>query len=334
MTAKRLTQYIVFGLFGAVAALVVGVISFLLYFIFSNGLSSISWDFLTKPPEQDGLKGGIMLSIVGTLLLVLCSILVAFPIGVLSGIFMNEYAQENWWKKMVRLMTNNLAGIPSIVFGLFGLALFVKAAGFGASIIAGSLTLAAMILPILIRTTEESLKQVPGDYRSASLALGATKWYTIRNVILPAAFPNIISGLILGIGRIAGETAPIIFTVAASYLTQFPRSIFSQVMALPFTIYYMASSHPKLMEARPIAYGAAVVLLAIVLSLNLLSRLAVTKDKMGAFLYFLSIVFPPFGIGMWMFYRDKKPALAIDHVFAAGVGGGLYAIILLIQLFL
>ncbi|MDX2135818.1 MAG: phosphate ABC transporter permease PstA [Saprospiraceae bacterium] len=331
MTAKRLTQAIVFSIFAVVSALVVAGISFLLYYIFSNGLSSVSWEFLTRPPEQDGLKGGIMLSIAGTLLLVFFSILFAFPVGVLSGIFMNEYSRENAWKKMVRLMTNNLAGIPSIVFGLFGLALFVKAANFGASILAGSLTLAAMILPILIRTTEESLKQIPGDYRAASLALGATKWYTIRHVVLPAAFPNIISGLILGIGRIAGETAPIIFTVAASYLTQFPHSVFSQVMALPFTIYYMASSHPKLLDARPIAYGAAVVLLAIVLSLNLLSRLAVTKDKAGAVLYFLSFVFPPLGVALWAQNRTRKPVVANDCIFAAGVGGGLYTLLLFIQ---
>jgi len=334
MTSKILAQRAVFGLFGVVTAIVVAIISFLLYYIFSNGISAVNWTFLTKAPEQDGLKGGIFLSIVGTLLLVFCSILFAFPVGVLSGIYMNEYARENRWKKMIRLMTDNLAGIPSIVFGLFGLALFVKAAGFGASILAGSLTLAVMILPILIRTTEESLKQVPNEYRHASLALGATKWHTIRNVILPAAFPNIISGLILGIGRIAGETAPIIFTVAASYLTQMPKSLFNQVMALPFTIYYMASSHPKLSDARPVAFGAALVLLAIVLSLNLLARLAVTTNKWRAFLYFLSIIFPPLGVGLWMYYRDIKGNAANDYMFAASMGGVLYVLSLMVQLFL
>ncbi len=327
MNTKKLTQHIFFGLFGLVALMVVALVTGLLFYIFTRGAQSVTWDFITEVPKNEGLEGGVLTSIVGTLLLVFFSVLFAFPVGVLSGIFMNEYAKANWWKKFVRLMTNNLAGVPSIVFGLFGLALFVKAFGFGASILAGSLTLGTLILPIIIRTTEESLKQVPREYREASLALGATKWYTIRHVTLPTAFPNIISGLILGIGRIAGETAPIIFTVAASYLSSLPNSIFNQVMALPFTIYYMATGHPNLAEAQPIAYGATVVLLAIVLSLNLLSRFSVTKNKGLALIFFFSIILPPLAGILWFAYQKKNKKLAEQAAYGGVVGLILYGIV-------
>jgi len=327
MTRKQLTQKLFFGFFGFVAVLVVGLVAGLLFYIFTRGAQQVDWDFISKAPSNEGLEGGILTSIVGSLLLGFFSILFAFPIGVLSGIYMNEYARESLWKKFIRLMTNNLAGVPSIVFGLFGLALFVKAFGFGPSILAGSLTLAALILPIIIRTTEESLKQVPREYREGSLALGATKWYTIRHVTLPTAFPNIISGLILGIGRIAGETAPIIFTVAASYLSSLPNSIFNQVMALPFTIYYMATGHPNLGAAQPIAYGATVVLLGIVLSLNLLSRFAVTRNKGLALVFFASLLLPVVGGIVYFAYRKTQRKVAEQAGYGAVVGLTFIAII-------
>jgi phosphate transport system permease protein len=192
----------------------------------------------------------------------------AFPIGVLSGIYINEFLKESFFKRFIRMMTDNLAGIPSIVFGLFGMALFVNYLEFGDSIIAGSLTLGLLVLPVVIRTTEEALKSVEDSLRVGSLALGATKLQTIQRVVLPVAFPNIITGLILSIGRVSGETAPILFTVAAYFLPRLPGSIFDQVMALPYHLYVITTSGTNIEESRPMAYGTALVLIFIVLMVN------------------------------------------------------------------
>lgn len=196
----------------------------------------------------------------------------AFPIGVLSGIYINEYLKDSWLKRFMRSMTDNLAGIPSIVFGLFGMALFVNTLDFGDSILAGSLTLGLMVLPVIIRTTEEALKSVENSLRIGSYALGATKLQTIRKVVLPIAFPNIITGLILSISRVSGETAPILFTVAAYFLPKLPTSIFDGVMALPYHLYVLTTSGTNVEESRPMAYGTALVLIAIVLFVNLLAN--------------------------------------------------------------
>jgi phosphate transport system permease protein len=217
-------------------------------------------------------SGGIYPAIVGTLYLVLGSSLISFPIGVMSGIFMNEYATNGKITKFIRIMTNNLSGVPSVVFGLFGMALFVNTLGFGDSIIAGSLTLALLSLPLVIRTTEEALKSIDDSFRHGSLALGATKLQTIRKVILPMAFPNIITGLILSVGRVSGETAPILFTVAAYFLPQLPGSIFDQCMALPYHLYVISTSGTDVEASRGMAYGTALVLIAIVLIVNLLAN--------------------------------------------------------------
>jgi phosphate transport system permease protein len=195
----------------------------------------------------------------------------AFPLGIMSAIYTTEYAGNSWIVKFIRVMTNNLGGIPSIVFGLFGMSLFVNTLKFGDSILAGSLTLGLLVLPLVIRTTEEALKAIPDSFRTGSLALGASKLQTIRKVILPMAFPNIMTGLILSIGRVSGETAPILFTVAAYFLPKLPSSIFDQVMALPYHLYVIATSGTDIEAARPIAYGTALVLIAIVLMMNLLA---------------------------------------------------------------
>jgi phosphate transport system permease protein len=195
--------------------------------------------------------------------------LFAFPIGVMSGIYMNEFIRDGFFKRFVNLMTSNLAGVPSIVFGLFGMALFVNKLGFGDSIIAGSLTLGLMVLPVIIRTTEEALKTVDDSFRHASYALGASKLQTISKVVLPISFPNIITGMILSIGRVSGETAPILFTVAAYFLPKLPTSIYDQVMALPYHLYVISTSGTNIEESRPMAYGTALVLIIIVLILNL-----------------------------------------------------------------
>ena len=241
----------------------------ILGFITIRGIGAISWDFLTKMPEDGMTKGGIYPAIIGTLYLTIGAMIIAFPIGVLSGIYLNEYAGKAWLIRFIRMMTNNLSGIPSIVFGLFGMALFVNYLSFGDSIIAGSCTLGLMVLPIVIRTTEEALKQIDDTFRHGSLALGATKLQTIVKVVLPMAFPNIITGLILSIGRVSGETAPIMFTAVAYFLPKLPSSIFDQVMALPYHLYVISTSGTDIEASRTIAYGTAFVLIAIVLILNL-----------------------------------------------------------------
>ncbi|RPH32434.1 MAG: phosphate ABC transporter permease PstA [Bacteroidales bacterium] len=269
---KRRSEKIAFGIFRAMSLLVVGILFLILGFIVVKGISVISWDFITKMPEDGMTKGGIYPAIIGTFCLIGGSILFSFPIGVLSGIYINEYATNGKMVRFIRLMTNNLAGIPSIVFGLFGMSLFVNTLGFGDSIIAGSLTLGLMTLPVVIRTTEEALKSVDNSFRHGSYALGASKLQTIRRVTLPIAYPNIITGLILSIGRVSGETAPILFTVAAYFLPKLPHSIFDQVMALPYHLYVLATSGTNIEESRPMAYGTALVLIMIVLILNLLAN--------------------------------------------------------------
>ena len=268
---KKIKQGIAFGVFGFISALVVLILFGILAFIFVRGFSVISWEFITAAPKSGMTKGGIFPAIVGTFYLVLGSMLFAFPIGVLSGIYMQEYLGDSWAKRLIKMMTNNLAGVPSIVFGLFGMALFVNQLNFGDSIIAGSLTLGLLALPVIIRTTEEALKSVDETYRTASRALGATKWQTINKVVLPIAFPNIITGLILSIGRVSGETAPILFTAAAYFLPKLPSSIYDQVMALPYHLYVISTSGTDIEASRVMAYGTALVLILIVLISNLLA---------------------------------------------------------------
>jgi phosphate transport system permease protein len=268
---KRIKQKIVFIVLRLLGILIVGILLWILGFIVYNGAEVINWTFLTTAPTEGMTAGGIFPAIVGTFCLITGSVVFAFPIGVLSAIYMNEYAGNTWIAKFIRIMTNNLGSIPSIVFGLFGMALFVNTLGFGDSIIAGSCTLGLLVLPVIIRTTEEALKSIPDTYRTGSLALGATKLQTIWRVILPMAFPNIITGLILSIGRVSGETAPILFTVAAYFLPKLPDSIFDQVMALPYHLYVIATSGTDIEASRPIAYGTALVLIIVVLLINLLA---------------------------------------------------------------
>jgi phosphate transport system permease protein len=271
-SSKRINQLIAFNLFRIISFSIVGILFLILGFIIVRGFSVISWDFLTKMPEDSMTEGGILPAIVGTLCLVAGSMLFAFPIGVLSGIYTNEYLKENLFKKIIRSMTNNLAGVPSIIFGLFGMAFFVQKLNFGDSILAGSLTLGLMVLPIIIRTTEEALKSVDDSLRIGSYALGATKLQTISKVVLPVCYPNIVTGLILSVSRVSGETAPILFTVAAYFLPRLPHCIFDQVMALPYHLYVLTTSGTDMEKSRPMAYGTALVLIFIVLLVNLLAN--------------------------------------------------------------
>ena len=241
----------------------------ILIFIIYQGWHAISWEFLSQMPRRGMREGGIFPAIIGTLCLVVGTLIFALPLGVLSAIYLSEYAKDNFLTRMVKLAIINLAGVPSVVYGLFGLGIFVVFLRFGASILAGSMTLAIMVLPIIITTTREALDSVPQSFRKVSLSLGVSKWDTIRHVVLPHALPGILTGMILAVSRAAGETAPILFTVAAFYLPRLPKSVFDQVMALPYHLYVISTQVPNIkLEIR---YGTALVLLMIVLSLNLIA---------------------------------------------------------------
>lgn len=249
--------------------LIVLVIASIIIKIMWNGLPAINWEFLTTMPKRGGAEGGILPAIVGTLVLALGTIVIALPLGMATAIYLSEYAKPGRFTRTVRLAIVTLAGVPSIVFGLFGLGLFVIFLRFGSSIIAGCLTLACMILPTIIVSSEEALRSVPQSLREGSLALGASKWQTIYKNVLPYSIPGMLTGSILGIGRAAGETAPILLTVAAFYLPKLPKSIFDQVMALPYHLYVLTTQHPDVIKVRPLQYATALVLLLLVLGVNL-----------------------------------------------------------------
>lgn len=266
---KQRIQKIMFACFRMLSYGVALLLFFILGFILVKGIGVINWEFLTEAPTDGMTKGGIWPAIVGTFYLMIGSALFSFPIGVMSGIYMNEYVPQGKLVAFIRMMTNNLAGIPSIVFGLFGMAFFVNYLSLGDSILAGSFTLGLLALPIVIRTTEEAFKDIPDSYREGSLALGATKAQIIWKVLLPMAMPRIITGLILSLGRVSGETAPILFTCAAYFLPKLPESIFDQCMALPYHLYVVATSGTDIEAQLPIAYGTALVLILLVLIMNL-----------------------------------------------------------------
>ncbi|WP_200196576.1 phosphate ABC transporter permease PstA [Halorhodospira abdelmalekii] len=247
---------------------VLALVAFLL-FIAINGIQAISWSFITEMPRASMTQGGILPTIVGTVYLAIGAVLFAFPIGVCTAIYLNEFAKDGFWVRLIRQGVVNLAGVPSVVYGLFGLAFFVIILGMGVSLIAGALTLAAFILPLVIASAEESLRAVPQNVREASLALGATKWQTIFKIVLPTAFASMLTGLILGLSRAAGETAPIMFTAAVFSTAQLPSSIFDEVMAMPYHIYVLATAGTNIEETRPLQYGTALLLLMIVVILNL-----------------------------------------------------------------
>lgn len=256
-------SFLYLAIFIALASL--GVI---IFFVSKNGIGIISWEFLTSVPRRAMTQGGIAPALVGTFYLTAGAILFAFPFGVASAIFLTEYSPNSYIVNVIRMSINNLAGVPSVVFGLFGLSVFVKFFGFGVSILSGSLTLGVMILPGIIAASQEALIAVPQSLREASLAVGATQWQTIRKIVIPTALPGIFTGVILSVGRAAGETAPILFTAATFYTRGYPGSIFSEVMALPYHIYALMTegTHPE--RQTLIAYGSALVLLFLVLMIS------------------------------------------------------------------
>lgn len=264
-----LTQRIAFFFLFLATLLIVVPVGMIVAIIIQKGIPAVSWQFLMDIPRQGMRSGGIFPAIVGTVYLVGGAILFALPIGLLAAIYLNEYALDNLLTRIIKLAIVNLAGVPSVVYGLFGLALFVVFFRFGASILAGSLTLGIMILPLIITASREALESVPYSFREVSWSLGASRWQTIRHIVLPNAIPGIITGTILGLGRAAGETAPILFTVAAFYLPRLPKSIFDQVMALPYHLYVISTQVPNVEEK--VRYGTALVLLFLVLCMNLVA---------------------------------------------------------------
>lgn len=245
------------------AALVVSVVAFVVV----RGYSVLSLDFLLEPPRDSMTKGGIFTPLVGTLQLVTVAMFFAIPVGVATGLYFAEYAKDDLFTSILRLAIRSLAGVPSVVFGLFGLSLFVILLKFGSSLLSAALTLACLTLPLMVTASEQAFLAVPQDYRDASYALGASKWQTIWRVVLPSSAPTVITGIILSVGRVAGETAPIMFTGAAFFAPHIAKSLFSEVMALPYHIYVLATAGTSIEETRPIQYGTVLVLLLLVLGI-------------------------------------------------------------------
>ena len=266
---KSWSERIGFFLLTLAGILVLFILGVILLEIFSKGIKTISWEFLTQPPREGMTKGGIFPAILGTFVVSLITVIFAVPLGMFAAIYLHEYARPGKMTRLIRLSIRNLSGVPSIVYGLFGVALFVQMLKFGTSILSSGLTLGLLTLPWTITACEEALKTVPQSYREGAFALGATKWYAIRTNVLPYAVPGMLTGVILGLSRAAGETAPILFTGAAFFLPHLPRSLFDQFMALPYHLYILATQHQAIEKVRPIAYGTALVLLGLIFLLNL-----------------------------------------------------------------
>ena len=265
--SRQTSQKIAFAVLTIMAVMVVVPIVLVVVYIVIQGIGALSWEFLTAFPRNGMKEGGILPAVIGTVVLTFGTAIVSIPIAVGAAVYLAEYARDTWLTRTIRLAIINLAGIPSVVYGLFGLGLFVLFLGLGTSIVAGSLTLGLMTLPIVISTAEEALLAVPQRFRVVSRSLGASRWQTIRQVVLPNALPGILTGVILGLERAAGETAPILFTVAAFYLPQLPRSPLDQTMALPYHLYVISTQVPGM--PLQVQYGTALVLLILVLGMNL-----------------------------------------------------------------
>jgi len=268
-TRKKIVQAAGFFLLRACLHLVLAVLLLFLYDIGRKGGGAISWEFLTQAPRKGMTAGGIFPAIVGTFLVTLTTAVLAVPLGMSAAIYLNEYARQTRLTRVIRLAIRNLSGVPSIVYGLFGVILFVNTMRFGTSVLSAGLTLGLMTLPWTITASEEALKTVPNSYREGALALGATKWQSIRTNVLPYAVPGMLTGTVLGLARAAGETAPILFTGVAFFLPYLPKSPGDQFMALPYHLYIMATQHHQIQQVRPLAYGTALVLIALVLGMNM-----------------------------------------------------------------
>jgi phosphate transport system permease protein len=271
LAPRQISQRTAFTFLILATAIVVIPVIVIIVVIATNGAGAISWEFLTQPPMQAGKAGGIFPAILGTFYLMLGTIIVALPLGVLAGIYLSEYARDNWLTRTVNLAIVNLAGVPSIVYGLFGLGVFVLMFHFGMSLLAASLTLACQALAMTVTTSREAVLAVAREYREGSLAVGATRWQTIWNVVLPQARPGIITGAVLAMSRAAGETAPILVVGAAFFLPGLPQSPLDQFMALPYHLYTVAAHVPGM--SKTTIWGVALVLLVVVLFFNVLATI-------------------------------------------------------------
>ena len=269
MNAAKIREKVAFSILGLITLFVVAPILLVILYILKNGIGTVSWEFVTQAPRNGMKEGGIFPAIVGTILLITGTMLFSLPVGVLAAIHLVEYARDNFFTRLIKLSVVNLSGIPSIVYGLFGFTLFVVFLKLGTSILAGSLTLAIMSLPVIITATKEALESVPASFREISFSLGATRWQTVRYCVLPYALPGILTGTVLSLSRAAGETAPIVFTVAAFYLPRLPRTVFDQVMALPYHLYVISTQVPNM--PLKLSFATAFVLIALVFLMNLVS---------------------------------------------------------------
>lgn len=269
MKKKGLVEFVGFLGLRICVYLVFAVLLLFLYDIGRKGGGVMSWEFITEAPRRGMTQGGIFPAIMGTFLVTIVTAVLAVPMGICAAIYLNEYARKTRLTRIIRLSIRNLSGVPSIVYGLFGVILFVNVLNFGTSILSAGLTLGLLTLPWTITASEEALKTVPDSYREGALALGATKWQAIRTNVLPYALPGMLTGTVLGIARAAGETAPIMFTGAAFYLPFLPKSLGDQFMALPYHLYVMATQHHSIAQVRPLAYGTALVLILLILLMNL-----------------------------------------------------------------
>jgi len=269
MNKKHLKEFMGFMLLRICIGIIGLILIIILYDIISKGAGKISWEFLTAMPRKGMTEGGILPAIVGTFMVTVITAILAVPLGMGCAIYLNEYVKDNKITRLIRMSIRNLSGVPSIVYGLFGVVLFVQLMHIGTCILAAGLTLGLMTLPWTITASEEALKNVPNSYRDGALALGASKWQAIRTNVLPYAVPGMLTGTILGLARAAGETAPILFTGAAFYLPFLPKSLFTQFMALPYHLYIMSTQHHAIAKVRPIAYGTALVLIVLVFTMNL-----------------------------------------------------------------
>jgi phosphate transport system permease protein len=275
--SRKVSQRAAFGFLTAAAVIVVMPVLIIILIILLNGAGAINWEFLSQAPSQAGKAGGIFPAIVGTFYLMVGTLIFALPVGVMAGIYLTEYARDNWLTRLINMTIVNLAGVPSIVYGLFGLGIFVLALNFGMSLLSASLTLACQALAMTITTSREAILAVPREYREGSLAIGATKWQTVRHLVLPQALPGIITGAILAMSRATGETAPILVVGAAFLIPKLPQSIFDQFMALPYHLYTVSAHVPGIPETT--IWGVALVLLVVVLSFNILATIIRLRSR-------------------------------------------------------
>jgi len=274
-------EKVAFIILGFATLLVVLPIILTIFYIVRNGIGSVTWEFITQPPRNGMKEGGILPAIIGTIVLIIGTMFFSLPLGILSAVYLVEYAKDNTFTRLIKLSVVNLSGVPSIVYGLFGFTLFVGFLRFGTSILAGSLTLAIMSLPVIITATKEALESVPYSFREISLSLGATKWQTVRYCVLPYAVPGILTGTVLSLSRAAGETAPILFTVAAFYLPRLPHSVFDQVMALPYHLYVISIHVPNMPTELKFATGFVLIVLVFLMNLvSIILRAHFRKKKL------------------------------------------------------